>query len=405
MALKPVNAKLTLWLLIAAGCTVLAFSFAVQGYEQTWRSLGIIPYSPHFADVRGITASAESHALGYDPLLNNPRDPWGRPMNYPRIWQVLFYLGIDQRDTIYFEVVLVSLFLLGIFLFIGDIDQPIAWALACAIFSPAVLLGIERGNNDLLIFFLLALSLAVIRKSAVAAAGIIAFAFLLKLYPVFAASVFLREKKSRALGFLAGSVAFAGIFGALMRNEIRMIRAATPSGMSVSYGIGVICQIIGLVEHNSMLWELAGYGVVVAIALHCAYRGWCRREPHAAASDSHIDAFRVGASIYIGTYFLGTNFDYRLMFLLFTIPQLTAWMSGSEPRLRRIARLALACNLCALWSMFVARFLNAASMRLEQIIFDVLAKGAVLCCLTYLFVYSSPQWVRPFSLRRKPALV
>ena len=85
-------------------------------------------------------------------MVYNPRHPFGELMDYPRIWQLLFHLGIDQKDTIYFEAAFVSLFFLGIFLFVGEINQTIAVALACGIFSPAVLLGIERGDNDLVIF-------------------------------------------------------------------------------------------------------------------------------------------------------------------------------------------------------------------------------------------------------------
>jgi len=36
-------------------------------------------------------------------------------------------------------------------------------------------------------------------------------------------------------------------------------------------------------------------------------------------------AFRFGAGIYCGTYLLGTNFVYRLMFLLLCVPQLQGW--------------------------------------------------------------------------------
>jgi hypothetical protein len=37
------------------------------------------------------------------------------------------------------------------------------------------------------------------------------------------------------------------------------------------------------------------------------------------------------------------------MFLLFTIPQLTQWLSNSDSRLRRVARVTFACTLYSLW--------------------------------------------------------
>jgi hypothetical protein len=120
-----------------------------------------------------------------------------------------------------------------------------------------------------------------------------------------------------------------------------------------------------------------------------------RQSQAAAADELHIDAFRMGASIYVGTYLLGSNFDYRLMFLLFTIPQLMQWLSNSDSRLRRVARITLACVLYSLWSQFFSRLLNAVSAVWVGLLLDALAKVVLIGGLTYLFVYSAPQWVQP----------
>lgn len=400
MTSRRVSAKLTLLLLILLGCAALASSFVFHGYERTWSSLGIYPLSPYFSDARVITASAEAKALGFDPMVYNPLLPKGVVMDYPRIWQLLFHLGIDQKDTIYFEAVFVSLFFLGVFLFAGEINQPIAVALACGVFSPAVLLGIERGNNDLVIFFLLALSLMVIRKSTVASAGVIAFAFVLKLFPVFAAAVFFKEDRGRFFKFLTGSILFVGTYCIILRNEIRVVRAAVSTTDWASYGIGVNWQEIQRLMHNPLLSKLVCYAVIGVLIVLCVLLAMCPRESQVAADESHIDAFRMGAAIYIGTYLLGSNFDYRLMFLLFTIPQLVEWLSNFDSRLRHVARITFACTMYSLWSMFFARWLNAVFAAWVELLFDALAKAALVGGLTYLFVYSAPQWMQS----RRPAL-
>jgi hypothetical protein len=119
-----------------------------------------------------------------------------------------------------------------------------------------------------------------------------------------------------------------------------------------------------------------------------------RESQVAAADELHIDTFRAGAAIYVGTYLLGSNFDYRMMFLIFTIPQLMRWLKNSDPRLRRAARITFACTLYSLWSMFFARALNAVTAAWVELVLDALAKAALVGGLTYLFVYSVPQWVR-----------
>ena len=60
-----------------------------------------------------------------------------------------------------------------------------------------------------------------------------------------------------------------------------------------------------------------------ALALHA--RG--QIGSFAISATSAGTAFLFGAGIYCGTYVLGTNFIYRLMFLLLCIPQLQDWQT------------------------------------------------------------------------------
>jgi hypothetical protein len=151
------------------------------------------------------------------------------------------------------------------------------------------------------------------------------------------------------------------------------------------------------------------YAVIGAVIMLCVLLPVRPRESQDAAADElHIDAFRMGASIYVGTYLFGSNFDYRLMFLLFTIPQLMQWASHSDSRLRRVARITFACAMYSLWSVFLSRLLNAISATWVQLLLDALAKAVLVGGLTYLFVLSAPQWVRShgraFRRSTQPAL-
>jgi hypothetical protein len=59
---------------------------------------------------------------------------------------------------------------------------------------------------------------------------------------------------------------------------------------------------------------------VVAVNGFRNHQEFCRVHMTAAGT-----AFLFGAGIYCGTYLLGTNFVYRLMFLLLCVPQLQDW--------------------------------------------------------------------------------
>src|SRR5262249_139655 len=58
-------------------------------------------------------------------------------------------------------------------------------------------------------------------------------------------------------------------------------------------------------------------------------------------------SFLFGAGIYCGTFMLGTNFIYRLMFLLLCLPQFLDWSRLKE---RRMAVAFLSVIILALWS-------------------------------------------------------
>jgi hypothetical protein len=238
----------------------------------------------------------------------------------------------------------------------------------------------------------------VIRKSTAASAGVIAFAFILKLFPVFAAAVFLKEDRRRFSKFLAGSTLFVGAYCVLLRNEIRAVRAAASTTDWASYGIAVNWLGMERLIHNPLLSKVMCYAVIGAMIMLCV---WLALRPHesqdAAADELHIDAFRMGASIYAGTYLLGSSFDYRLMFLLFTIPQLTQWLSNSDSRLRRVARITFTCVMYSLWSLFFSRLLNGVSAARVGLLLDALAKAVLVGGLTYLFVYSAPRWVQSYG--------
>jgi hypothetical protein len=64
---------------------------------------------------------------------------------------------------------------------------------------------------------------------------------------------------------------------------------------------------------------------------------------------SSLDSFRAGASIYVAAFALGSNWDYRLIFLLFTLPQLFAWVKTRSPW-GCLSAAALGVMVIALWT-------------------------------------------------------
>jgi hypothetical protein len=85
----------------------------------------------------------------------------------------------------------------------------------------------------------------------------------------------------------------------------------------------------------------------VAINNFCKRREFCSVDSSVAGT-----AFLFGAGIYCGTYMLGTNFIYRLMFLLLCLPQLQDWQiqRRNTYRVGEVAELVLFGTILAtLW--------------------------------------------------------
>ncbi len=380
---------LLLWLL-GTGCFIIVTLFVTFGYEKTWRLWNIHTMMPYLIDSRVITAGAEAHAHGYDPLIENPGFT---NMNYPRIWQLLFNLGIDQSDTIYFGLVFAVLFFSGVFLIAENISRRTALLMTCAVFSPAVLFGLERGNTDLFIFFLLALSIYLVKKTRVGTAIVIGFAFLLKLYPVFALAIFLRERKRLFWTILVSSIIVCCVYVAVMFDELRLIRLATPKPQASAYGIDVAWQnaLNHHLLHASLAIHIVSYiAVVFAGAFSLFHAG---RFGSAEGDDnSHIDSFRVGAATYVGTFLIGGNWDYRLMFLLLVIPQLHSWRRSSSRYVRQIGITTLVCVILSLWSLLILKPL--VHLITVHFLLDQFSKWVVFLGLLYLFIYSLPDWLK-----------
>jgi hypothetical protein len=97
------------------------------------------------------------------------------------------------------------------------------------------------------------------------------------------------------------------------------------------------CGVFAHASHNvTLLWHVAEWllylsTVLLGVALaHLLARKSTVYRDALKQSLDRIDAFRIGASIYLATFMIGSNWDYRLVFLLFSIPQLLSWAKSKK---------------------------------------------------------------------------
>ena len=381
-----------LLIIIIVMLTLVGLSFRFYGYEATWRLWNIPTLMPPFTDLRLLPGSAESFREGFDPIYKNPGDPLGRHFNYPRAWYLVFYTGIQQDDTIWIGTLLALGFLFCVWIFPRHLDLVSAGLLALILFSPSTMLCLERGNVDLFIFILCTLALLALENSIWLSAGILMLAVILKLFPIFGFGIFLREVRSRFWAISLSAFALLLVYAALTYSNIAASFAYTEKGGDWSYGVNVVALQLRPFLSSEKMYSLLTFTLFL-LALGLTVFGLFRgsRSKLLPTEDSRqFAAFRLGALVYIGTFFLGNNWDYRLIFLLFTVPQLYTWTSAS-----RVVRWTLAALILSCWYLITLKIFGWLPYGIEfAYILDQISKWGLFAGLLFLFIRSAPDWLR-----------
>ena len=328
---------------------VLTATFGYQGVSKLY-NFPVMARS--FSDITNLVWGAQSIANGYDPLFENPSDEFGRKMNHPRILQhIVSTLHLERFTVEQVASVVITIFLVAFALTFRELDRWSAILLSIAAISPPVILAIERCNHDLIVFSLIVLGLRFTRGASLFF-GLSLLAAFIKLFPIFTITYFLKYDWKR---WLAWSFAFGGIFVAYLLftwSDLAQVFHSTEKSFGYSYGAKVIMTIWAPADDpfftKVALIPVVAMIVSLTISLLCSYgsTGWFLTAP----KSEYIDAFRVGAGVFLGSYLIGNNWDYRLIYLLLTIPQLTHWATVGRLALAQIALALIFVSLFVHWA-------------------------------------------------------
>ena len=344
----------TVFLLFSKACT------SYGGSSYLFRFFAVPVMEPCFADLRTITGGAESKKQGFDPMVKNPGDPWNRVMNYPRIWQSLYFFGVDERDTVPVGILFVSLFLFGVCLVLPNAPNVTILAVILTLLSPAVLLGIERGNTDLLMFFLVAFAVFLVDKNrCYLSSFVVLFAAFLKLFPIFAVVSLLRAEKKLFFRLFCVVCAVFAVYLAVTFPDLILIGNGTPKIIYSSFGKDILwMKAFEINETLGVFVKCFSYFVLAIVAVLAAFLFFREFVPVKFEKSITLDSFRAGAMIYIGTFLLGSNFIYRLMFLILVIPQLLVWMQSLSGKYKIFSFAAFFSAFWLLYGQMISKIMR-----------------------------------------------
>jgi hypothetical protein len=335
---RPLSPRLVLVLAVLAGYCLLALFPIIK------RRLGIFDQGMWFMDSYAVLASSDAVRAGLDPWQPNPLDILQRPHSYSRWWFGLGPLGFTREDNFLVGGVWVLAFLAVTFTGLRPRTWRETWFAAAVILSPPVVLAVNRANNDLVIFVLLAAGVGLARAaspgrllwfglSVVLATG-------LKFYPIIAAVALLAVRPSRlGLATTAACLTAAGLTLAAGWTDFR--QAVFPAPVQVyTFGAPILFRDLGW---TGWLPTVAGMGLVGLTAAVCVRRGWSIRLDEAGEDFRERLAFAAGAALLVGCFVAGISHAYRLVFGLLLLPLL--WRRAEQ----RSVRLTGGLFLVVLW--------------------------------------------------------
>jgi hypothetical protein len=364
---------------VAAGVGLVALVLVTAGFVlgfdwvRSWRVIGFPAALPPFSDLHVVTDNAERCAadgIAAYPYLHAKCDPWHKNLNYPPVWMLLGSLGLGSRHTDLLAMLielpalaLLALLLRGYTVGSGLVALPL-------VLSPAVVLGFERGNIDILEWVLVCSAALLFCEHRLLRAGaalvLLWLAVAIKFLAAFCCTLVIRLRPTSVVVSLL-LVAFTLLYLYSLADVLAVIRKSTPVSPYVSYGYIIVFDRLEFLYGPRLGLDLAGLtrswipitavALVLLAAVASALVVWRRGRALGRLSEGSAGvAFLFGSGIYCGSFLLlGTNFSYRLMFLLLCLPQLFEWVEGcggADAGSRRLAYLLLGSCLISMWLKF-----------------------------------------------------
>jgi len=221
-------------------------------------------------------------------------------------------------------------------------------------FFPSVILAFERGNTDLIIFIVIAIGI-ILNRNIIISNFIFLVAGFFKLFPIAAISnlLILKKGKKGFILFCVYSIIFF-VYIILIKYEIKMILQNTPYSIyDLSYGLKIIPEIIIKKTGISKVKIYTFYTVFLIITNLFCITFFIKKIKtlKIQVNTTSFYSYLVGMLIFSFTFIIGINWDYRKIFLLFTIPFLLKNIKA------KIFQLMVLLTILILWEQLFSRII------------------------------------------------
>jgi len=391
-------------------------------YHKFWRKLGVVAAVKNpFIDLAAVLGAFDCDRLTGEVSLTN--NSCFNQISYPSSWSLLTWLGLEQRDTIFLGVLFALIFYVITLMIIGRLNYQEAIVYALILCSPPVMLLVERGNVDIVIYSWLGVGLMIIKNSRalifrLCAYLLIFFWGVIKLFPIFGLAVIIKEKRNIFL-FLAAifAAAFITYFIASIEEMKTISQAFDVESVWFRFGHQALFLKVKTFLLNLSLStggetdikKTLRYMMYIIMSLLTLlvltrvllskfkiFKEWLSSDFVSADSgksldkSQYIDYFRLAAGIYLGNYLvIGLVMDYKLTFLIFALPQILDWIK-QENQLSLSSSMAL---VAIVGTFYASPFLHPWAI-------DEIINLLLFANLLYISLLSMPEWLKSLVHKR-----
>ncbi len=322
------------FLLPILSCIITLFIFYLSLNQAVWFrfwSFLSIPPQPAFSDLKAHVYFFECFEIGIDIFKEKctliPAGG-GAISTHPSIWLDIVKVFKLNNEVFINSFVLISYFLYFFYLlnfFRIFKSKESKFFLLFFIFSTTNFILIERFSTDLIIFIIVC-SIFYFNSNIIRFI-LILLGTVLKLYPVFLVSIFIENKK-KLFFFSIILLLFISIF--YLDQVVSTNENLKEMALLIAYGSRTMLKALYYVsDHYSLFINENNLDLFRNITLLCFFlysAVWIilgyrfSKRIFVKQLNENEKLFIIGASIYIGTFIIAANGDYRLIFLVFTVP-------------------------------------------------------------------------------------
>ena len=277
-----------------------------------------------FLDLKGRLAHIQANRLGIDTYsFRNPFDPFGRVNNKPSISLIFSFTGLGVKDAIWLGYILISLFIFQAISLLRKTNLLFLILGSLCIFNPNVLLAIERGNDDIIIFlFCFGLPYLISKKNHffnATAIFLVWFLSALKYYPITLYLIFVSKKIPKFKIYSFSIILINICWLSLSLKEISFLKRRLPNADANLFSFS-LKELFKFGDSSYLILILLFFISVLIGYLYLKSDKKVLSEHFLKVSNFDKKYFIIGCTLLTFCYLTSFNWSYRLIHSLFLLP-------------------------------------------------------------------------------------